>query len=116
MEAVTGPFILGVDDTPLYHHDHAATDRAVRPQDLPEIADETYAAARELVGAARAEGEAIDMVGELSEPVIDRVISSYFAQEAARAGDRELVSRYIFEASRSTRRTSRCCACAPRRP
>ncbi|MDX6683462.1 MAG: hypothetical protein QOG94_3501, partial [Solirubrobacteraceae bacterium] len=24
MEAVTGPFILGVDDTPLYHHDHAA--------------------------------------------------------------------------------------------
>ena len=30
MEAVTGPFILGVDDTPLYHHDHAAMDRAVR--------------------------------------------------------------------------------------
>ena len=29
MEAVTGPFILGVDDTPLYHHDHAAMDRAV---------------------------------------------------------------------------------------
>ena len=29
MVAVTGPFILGVDDTPLYHHDHAAMDRAV---------------------------------------------------------------------------------------
>ena len=40
MEAVTGPFILGVDDTPLYHHDHAAMDRAVRREDMPVLGDE----------------------------------------------------------------------------
>ncbi|MDQ3677454.1 MAG: cytochrome P450, partial [Actinomycetota bacterium] len=62
MEAITGPFILGVDDTPLYHHDHAAMDRAVRAEDLPAIANRTYGAARELVSAARAEAGEIDLV------------------------------------------------------
>lgn len=78
MEAVTGPFILGVDDTPLYHHDHAAMDRAVRPEDLPAIAQQTYAAARELVQAARAGDGQIDTVGGLAEPVVDQVITGYF--------------------------------------
>jgi len=78
MEAVTGPFILGVDDTPLYHHDHAAMDRAVRADDLPQIAGQTYAAARELVEAARAGEGKIDLVTGLCEPVLDRVITSYF--------------------------------------
>ncbi|MGH2841451.1 MAG: cytochrome P450 [Solirubrobacteraceae bacterium] len=78
MEAVTGPFILGVDDTPLYHHDHAAMDRAVRAEDLPGIGQQTYAAARELVDAARADAGEIDLVTGLSEPVLDGVIASYF--------------------------------------
>jgi len=75
MEAITGPFILGVDDTPLYHHDHAAMDRAVRADDLPHLAEETYSAARALV--ADADGE-IDVVTGLCEPVLDGVITSYF--------------------------------------
>jgi len=78
MEAVTGAFILGVDDTPLYHHDHAAMDRAVRAEDLPALAEQTYGAARELVQAARADAGEIDTVSGLAEPVLDRVITSYF--------------------------------------
>jgi cytochrome P450 len=39
MQAVTGPFILGVDDTPLYHHDHAAMDRAVRREDMAGLGE-----------------------------------------------------------------------------
>lgn len=78
MEAVTGSFILGVDDTPLYRHDHAAMDRAVRAEDMPGIAEQTYAAARELVQAARADAGEIDTVAELAEPVLDGVIRSYF--------------------------------------
>src|ERR671919_459279 len=46
MEAITGPFILGVDDVPLYHHDHAAMDRAVRREDLPAPAEQMYDFAR----------------------------------------------------------------------
>lgn len=78
MEAVTGPFILGVDDTPLYRHDHAAMDRAVRAEDLPGIGSQTYDAARKLVEAAQADAGKIDVVAGLCEPVLDAVISSYF--------------------------------------
>jgi cytochrome P450 len=78
MDAVTGPFILGVDDTPLYHHDHAAMDRAVRPADMAGIAGETYGAAHALVEAARAGDGKIDLVTGLCEPVLDEVITSYF--------------------------------------
>ena len=77
MEAITGPFILGVDDTPLYHHDHAAMDRAVRRDDLPALADQMYDFARELVAARRADGE-IDVVSQLADVAIDRQIGAYF--------------------------------------
>jgi cytochrome P450 len=77
MEAVTGPFILGVDDTPLYHHDHAAMDRVVVREDMPRLADAMYAAARELVAARRADGE-IDVVSQLADPALDRTIADYF--------------------------------------
>ena len=53
MEAVTGPFILGVDDVPLYHHDHAAMDRAVTREDLPLLAQRMYETAQRLVAARR---------------------------------------------------------------
>ncbi|MGH2898353.1 MAG: cytochrome P450 [Solirubrobacteraceae bacterium] len=77
MEAVTGPFILGVDDVPLYHHDHAAMDRAVTRADLPVLAQRMYAMARELVAARREDGE-IDVVSQLADPAIDRAIAAYF--------------------------------------
>jgi len=77
MEAITGPFILGVDDTPLYRHDHAAMDRAVRREDLPALAEQMYGFAQELVAARRDAGE-IDVVSQLADPAIDRQIASYF--------------------------------------
>ena len=78
MEAITGPFILGVDDVPLYHHDHAAMDRAVVKDDLPLLADRMYATAQGLVAAARdADGE-IDVVSQLADPAIDSGITAYF--------------------------------------
>jgi len=76
MEAVTGPFILGVDDVPLYHHDHAAMDRAVTRQDLPLLAERMYETARQLVAARRDDGE-IDVVSQLADPAIDRGIAAY---------------------------------------
>jgi cytochrome P450 len=93
MEAITGPFILGLDDTPLYRHDHAATDRAVRPEDLPGIANETYAASRELVSAA--DGE-IDIVTGLVEPVLDRVINSYFGTPGPDSATQIRWARNVF--------------------
>lgn len=77
MEAVTGPFILGVDDVPLYHHDHAAMDRAVVRADLPVLAERMYETARGLVAARRDDGE-IDVVSQLADPAIDSGIAAYF--------------------------------------
>jgi cytochrome P450 len=77
MEAITGPFILGVDDTPLYHHDHAAMDRAVTREDLPRLASSMYEIANDLVGERRDEGE-IDVVSQLADPALDHVIAQYF--------------------------------------
>lgn len=77
MEAVTGPFILGVDDIPLYHHDHAAMDRAVTRDDLPVLAQRMFETAQGLVAAHRADGE-IDVVCELADPAIDSAVATYF--------------------------------------
>jgi len=75
MVAVTGPFILGVDDTPLYHHDHAAMDRAVRREDMAPLGDAMLGYARELVAAS--DGE-VDVVSELADPALVRSITAYF--------------------------------------
>ncbi len=77
MEAVTGPFILGVDDVPLYHHDHAAMDRAVTREDLPLLAERMYETAQGLVAARREHGD-IDVVSQLADPAIDSAIAAYF--------------------------------------
>jgi len=93
MEAVTGPFILGVDDTPLYHHDHDALDRAIRREDLPGIADMTLAKARELVAAA---GDEIDVVSQLADPVLIHVIDEYFGTPGPDAETQARWARDIF--------------------
>src|SRR5215210_2765460 len=74
MTAVTGPFILGVDDTPLYHHDHAAMDRAVRREDMPALGDAMLGYARELVEVAVDDGQ-VNVVTELADPALIRSIS-----------------------------------------
>ena len=93
MVAVTGPFILGVDDTPLYHHDHAAMDRAVRREDMPLLGDAMLGYARELVAAS--DGE-IDVVSELADPALIRSIDAYFGTPGPDAETQARWARDIF--------------------
>jgi cytochrome P450 len=76
MAAITGPFILGLDDTALYRHDHAALRAAIRESDLPGVSETVLAAARKRVAAA--DGGQIDVVAGLADPAIDEVIANYF--------------------------------------
>jgi cytochrome P450 len=94
MEAVTGPFILGVDDTPLYHHDHAAMDRAVRREDMPLLGDAMLGYARELVAAR--DGDELDVVSELADPALIRAIDSYFGTPGPDAETQARWARDIF--------------------
>ena len=93
MEAVTGPFILGVDDTPLYHHDHAAMDRAVRREDMPVLGDEMLGYCRELVAEA---GEEIDVVTQLADPALIRAIDTYFGTPGPDAETQARWARDVF--------------------
>ena len=95
MEAVTGPFILGVDDTPLYHHDHAAMDRAVRREDMPVLGDKMLGYARELVATGVEAGE-IDVVSELADPALIRAITDYFGTPGPDAETQARWARNIF--------------------
>src|SRR4051794_38675867 len=97
MVAVTGPFILGVDDTPLYHHDHAAMDRAVVKEDLPALGQAMYGAARELVAARRADGGRIDVVSQLADPALDRTITGYFGTPGPDTPTQLRWARNIFQ-------------------
>src|SRR4051794_12593614 len=74
MQAIPGPFILGLDDTPLSRHDHAALREAMRHQDVADVGASMLAAARVRVSKA---GDRIDVVSELADPAIDAVASSY---------------------------------------
>lgn len=96
MTAVTGPFILGVDDTPLYHHDHAAMDRAVTREDLPRLGGAMYAAACELVSERRDDGE-IDVVSQLADPALDRTIAAYFGTPGPDTETQLRWARSIFQ-------------------
>jgi cytochrome P450 len=96
MVAITGPFILGVDDTPLYRHDHAAMDRAVTREDLPRIAAASYDAAAELVAQRRAGGE-IDVVSQLADPAVDRVVGDYFGTPGPDAATQLRWARNVFD-------------------
>ncbi|HWH12949.1 MAG TPA: cytochrome P450 [Solirubrobacteraceae bacterium] len=93
MVAVTGPFILGVDDTPLYRHDHAALDRAVRHADLPVIGDAMLGFARELVTGS---GGAIDVVAELADPALILAIDTYVGAPGPDAATQLRWAREIF--------------------
>jgi cytochrome P450 len=99
MQAVTGPFILGVDDTPLYHHDHAAMDRAVVREDMPRLAGAMYEAASELVAARRADGAdgEIDVVSQLADPALDRTIAGYFGTPGPDTATQLRWARNVFQ-------------------
>lgn len=97
MEAITGPFILGDDDdTPLHRHDRAAMDRAVTREDLPRLASSMYEAAQELVAARRDEG-AIDVVSQLADPALDRVVADFFGTPGPDTATQLRWARDVFQ-------------------
>ncbi len=96
MTAITGPFILGVDDTPLYHHDHAAMDRAVTRADMPRLSDRMYEIACEYVASGLQEGE-LDVVAELADPALDAAIAEYFGTPGPDTPTQLRWARNVFE-------------------
>ena len=75
MATISGPFILGLDDTPLYRHDHRALRAAIRREDADELAQRTLSTARERL---RMTAGQVDVVGQFADLTIDAVMSDYF--------------------------------------
>lgn len=96
MEAVTGPFVLGYDDGPSYRFERAALRAAIRPDDLPRLAELTRSAAEERLEGAR--GARIDIVGELCDPVLDATVTAYFGTPAPDAATQVKRARAVFRA------------------
>jgi cytochrome P450 len=74
LEAITGPFMVGLDDAARHDHDRAAMERAVTPDDLLPLASATYASARRAVAEPRY-APAVDVVAQLADPTLDRVVA-----------------------------------------
>lgn len=94
MTEISGPFILGLDDTPLYRRDHAALRAAIRPEDVPALGAATLAAARRRVAEAPAR---IDIVGELVDPTVIEVIAEYFGTPGPDTATQVRWARDIFQ-------------------
>lgn len=94
MAEITGPFILGLDDTPLYRREDAALNAVIRREDLPRIVEATLAAGRERMAAAHGR---IDVVAEFADPVIDRVITGYFGTPGPDTPTQLRWARNLFE-------------------
>jgi cytochrome P450/glutathione S-transferase len=77
INALNGPFILGMDRSPQYEREEAALREAVRRSDLDGIRSFVARSAGELVEAARPRGR-IDVVGGLARVVPVRLVGSYF--------------------------------------
>ncbi len=96
MTAVTGPFLLGLDGGPLYRHDRAALDAAIRPADVPDVTALMLEVGRELVVAARRRGR-IDVVGELADPAVAHVAGAYLGAPGPDAATSLRWARDVFE-------------------
>ncbi len=99
MMAISGPFILGLDDTPLYRHDHQALRAAIRREDSDRLAQRTLSTARDRLQMT--EGQ-IDVVGQLADPTIDTVMSDYFGTPGPGTATQLRWARDIFTMSSST--------------
>jgi cytochrome P450 len=95
MEAITGPFILGLDGGPLYDHDHAALRAAVRADDLPGLGQSALGSARARMEAA-SDGT-IDAVAELADPNLDHLIRTYFGAPGPDTATQLRWARSLFE-------------------
>ena len=94
LEAITGAFMLGEDDTTLYRRDHAALSAAMRSADLPMLEEGVLESARERI--ANAAGGEIDIVAELTDPTLDRVLVAYLGTPALNTETQVRWARAIF--------------------
>ena len=76
MQAITGDFILGLDNNAQYEHDVSALRLAVRRDDLERVATLVTRMAEEIVQAAAPSGQ-IDVVSDLTQRVPARLIAAY---------------------------------------
>lgn len=77
MEALAGPFILGMGPGAQYDHDSAILDKAIRHEDAAWIARIVDECAGEVVAAAAPTGK-LDVVADLADRVAARIAGEYF--------------------------------------
>lgn len=94
MAAVTGPFILGLDDTPLYRHDHAALRAAMPVQEAAAVGAQVLAAARARVALRP---HRLDIVADLVEPVVEQVASAHLGVPGPDPATQLAWCRALFE-------------------
>jgi cytochrome P450 len=95
MVAITGPFILGLDGTALYHHDHVALRAAMGPSAATDIGDIVLAAARARVTASV--GGDLDVVGDVVDPVLNTVVAAYLGAPGPDEATQLRWARSLFE-------------------
>jgi cytochrome P450 len=78
MRAVLGPFVLGMDDTPVYRHEVSALREAMRPDDLDRIRALAARRSREIVAKAVERRALLDLVGDLGDVVTVDFVGDYF--------------------------------------
>jgi cytochrome P450 len=74
MKAITGDFILGLDNNPQYEHDVSALRLAVKREDLDRVAHIVTGVATQIVGAAAGK---LDVVSSFTDVVPARLIAEY---------------------------------------
>ncbi len=97
MEATTGNFVLGMDDTSQYEREIGLMRQAVHPEDLERIRAFANEQAAEMVAAA---GGRLDVVAGLTRVVPTRLLGSYFGtpgpDEATTMVWMRAIFRHIF--------------------
>jgi cytochrome P450 len=77
MARTSGPFILGMDDSPQLQHEKAILRAACRPEDLDRIRGFDTQCANQIIDEARPKGR-MDAVNELFHVVPTRLVAHYF--------------------------------------
>ena len=99
LDRMNGPFLLGMDRSPLYLRDKSILQQAVYPDDLDDLRVSVRTAARSAVEAAGGSGT-IDVVTDLARPITYCLVSTYFGLpgpgEATTLGWMQDIFRAVF--------------------
>ncbi len=77
MARVNGPFVLGMDRSPLYERERSILQQSIEPGDAERIRTIVQRNAGKLVGEVRAAGR-LDVVQQLARPAAVRLVGEYF--------------------------------------